>query len=83
MSQKAESSKPLVLRVEISADQAQALGPLLAPEAAPVEPTGAPEPIGPTPEMIAERARLSQRETELHARAKSSKSASAASSRWS
>src|SRR5438132_12883306 len=70
MPQKAKPSKPLVLRVEISADQAQMLGPLLAPEAAPAEPTAAPAPVGPTPETIAERARLAEREAELHARAK-------------
>ncbi len=70
MSQKATSSQPLVLRVEISADQAQALGPLLAPEAVPAKPAADPAPTGPTPDMIAERARLAEREAELQGRAK-------------
>jgi DNA repair exonuclease SbcCD ATPase subunit len=70
MPPKAKPSQPLVLRVEISADQAHALGPLLAPEAAPAEPAAAPAPTGPTPDMIAERARLAEREAELQARAK-------------
>ena len=70
MPQKAKPSQPLVLRVEISADQAQALGPLLAPEATPAEPAAAPAPTGPPPDMIAERARLAEREAELQARAK-------------
>jgi DNA repair exonuclease SbcCD ATPase subunit len=70
MPQKANPSQPLVLRVEISADQAHALAPLLEPEAAPAEPTAAAAPSGPTPEMIAERARLAERESELHARAR-------------
>ena len=69
MPQKAKPSQPLVLRVEISADQAQMLGPLLAPEVAPAEPVAAPAPTAPTPEMIAERARLAEREAELQARA--------------
>jgi len=70
MPPKAKPSQPLVLRVEISADQAHALGPLLAPEAAPAEPAAAPAPTGPTPDMIAERARLAEREAELQARTK-------------
>ena len=69
MPQKAKPSQPLVLRVEISAEQAQMLGPLLASEAARAQPAAAPEPTGPTPEMIAERARLAEREAELQARA--------------
>jgi len=76
MPEKAKPSQPLVLRVEISADQAQMLGPLLAREhapaepLAPAEPVAAPAPAGPTPQMIAERARLAEREAELHTRAK-------------
>lgn len=72
MPEKAKPSQPLVLRVEISADQAQMLGPLLAREDSPpaAEPAAAPAPTGPTPDMIAERARLAEREAELHARAK-------------
>jgi len=68
MPQKAKPSQPLVLRVEISADQAQALAPLLAPDAAPAQPAAAPAPTGPTPDMVAERARLAEREAELQTR---------------
>lgn len=68
MSPKAKPSQPLVLRVEISADQAQAFGPLLAPHAAPAQPEAVPAPTGPTPDMIAERTRLAEREADLQAR---------------
>jgi len=68
MPPKAKPAQPLVLRVEISAEQAQRLGPLLAPDAAPAQPAAAPAPTGPTPDMIVERSRLAEREAALQAR---------------
>ncbi len=68
MPPKAKPAQPLVLRVEISAEQAQLLGPLLAPDAAPAQPAAAPAPTGPTPDMIVERSRLAEREAALQAR---------------